>query len=291
MRACLRASRDNFQNVHMYLHIFQASQLTVTCFVFVLQPKYFNLHQLSSGERLEDLMMHIKLEQAIQGSFFATAAEFEGYLKELGFNLDDKDEVNIILTQEVTTGDLTMFLLENGYYGSENQGQDWTDILTQYFLLKGIVGSSEEGEELIQEMDLYTATAIYNAVYDVEEYGCQRAMKDQFGVWSAGRQGYINQGGAMVDTVLDSLNMDRNDLPKYMTDPDGNLTAGAVAGISFAVIAAVALISFGTYRVGRSYVSTDKKAPLMSDTYQKDGNDIKAAMEARKLARFRTSIV
>ena len=225
----------------------------------------------------------------------ATADEFYEYLREFGIDIDDEDQMNVMLMQAVKSGDFTRYLLENGYYGSNVQGQDWKNILMKYFMLKGIVDNYDDVDEVFEQIDEYTAATIYNAVHDVEEYGCEQAMIAQFGTYRAGRQGFTDQSN-LVDAVLDSFNIDRNNLPTYMTDTEGNLTAGAAAGISFGVIAAVALVSFGAYKVGRSYSSTDKKVPLISDAYQKDGltvpgADIKAAMEARKVARFRTSIV
>ena len=238
--------------------------------------------------------MHIELEQQVQkaivnGQFNGNGQfneeEFEKYVKELVRDLDDETQMNILLMEEVRSGDLTLYLLENGFYGSNNQSNDWEHILAQYFMLQGIIDNYNDAEQLFETMDEYTAGAIYNAVYDVEEYGCEQAMISQFGAWGASRQGFINQGGYMVDSFLDSINMNRNNLPSYMLDAEGNITAGAAVGISFGVIAAVAFISFGTYKVGRRYSSKDKKAPLISDSYQPHTEN------AEKLKRFRTSIV
>ena len=206
-----------------------------------------------------------------------------------------------------SSADFTLYLLENGYYGSNIQGQDWRNILLKYFQSKGMfddvnTNNEDEVDEFFEQIDGFTAATLYNAVYDVEEYGCEQAMIDQFGSWRAGRQGFINGGGNdLVGTILDAVNIDRNNLPSYITTEEGNLTTGAAVGISAVAIAAVALVSFGAYQAGRRFISSDKKAPLMSDdttttmsdAYQKDGLTIptlQEAKEARKLARFRTIV-
>ena len=280
-------------------------RLTVTFFCLRMVSTQINLHVLSTDEAIKDLMVHIQMEQAIasgkldawltitNGNF---AESFDGFLENLDIgdrDLDDEDKMNIKLMLAVKSGDLTMYLLENAAYGSNIQGQDWEDVLEGFFQSIGMDDIN------VDQIDTYTATDIYNAAYDVEEYGCEQAMIAQFGKRQATKRGYIEQT-SLVDSVLDAVNIDSNDLPSYLTDTEGNLTAGAAAGISIGAIAAVALISFGTYRVGRSYSSKDKRAPLISDSYQKqpdDGltipphEDSPEAKKARKLARFRTSIV
>lgn len=232
------------------------------------------------------------------------AESFNGFLENLDIGdreLDDDDKMNIKLMLAIKSGDLTKYLLENAAYGSNLEGQDWKNVLEGFFQSLGMLENRQynndeenydELDELIEKIDAYTATDIYNTAYDVEEYGCEQAMIAQFGNRQAGKRGYIEQT-SLVDSVLDAVNIDRNNLPSSFTTEEGNLTAGAAAGISFGVIAAVALVSFGAYKVGRSYSSKDKKAPLISDSYQKDGLTIptlQEAKEARKVARFRTIV-
>ena len=203
----------------------------------------------STDESIKDLSLHIQIEQAIaNGKLTITDGDYEqGFadlLELLGIDeeeLDDEDAMNIKLKLAVKSGDLTKYLMDNASYGQAVD--DWDEFLQGFFQSIGMEDVN------LDNIDPYLAADIYNMEYDVEEYGCKAAMISQFGKKEAANRGYIEQTN-FIKSFLDAC--------------ADKLSAGAIAGISIAVLAVVALVAYTTYRIGRGKASADKKAPLIS---------------------------
>lgn len=147
--------------------------------------------------------------------------------------------MNIKLKLAVKSGDLTKYLMDNASYGQAVD--DWDEFLQGFFQSIGMEDVN------LDNIDPYLAADIYNMEYDVEEYGCKAAMISQFGKKEAASRGYIEQT-SLIKSFLDACD---------------KLSAGAIAGISVAVLAVVALVAYTTYRIGRRSGAADKKAPLI----------------------------
>jgi len=210
-----------------------------------------NLEEIEEDdESIKDLSLHIQIEQAIaNGKLVITDGDYDqGFADLLELlnidedELDDDDVTNIKLKLAVKSGALTTYLMDNAAYGQAVD--DWEELLQGFFQSIGMEDDIE-----LDNLDSYLAADIYNREYDVEEYGCKAAMISQFGQKEAANRGYVEHQSA-IKSFLDACS--------------DKLTAGAIAGIAIAVAAVVALIAYGTYRIGRSKGSADKKAPLIS---------------------------
>jgi len=210
---------------------------------------------LSTEEYFKDLMIHIKMDEAINDGkfnawFVLTDNDFEeSYhhfidMIEGEIDLEDEDLMNIQIALAINSGDLINTLVEN----FRNQDGDWETTFEDYF------EAINMGDVDLENLDSYTAATIYKAVYNAEELRCEQAMIAQFGLLEAAYRGYIQP----VDY--------------FFTDENGDYNANAYAGVSMAALVVVAIASVGARKVGsRSSGSDDKKAPLIPEfnNYQK----------------------
>ena len=160
-------------------------------------------------EALHDLSIHIRIEKAIaSGAFnfedginynFAANGnednggegnydeEFYNLLQSLDIDaneLEEDDIMNIKLKLAVKSGALKEYLEASAAFGSVVD--DWEGLIQGFFYSLGI-----EEEINLEDIDSYLAADIYNTEYDLEEYGCQQAMLNQFGKRDAKDYGYI----------------------------------------------------------------------------------------------------
>lgn len=203
---------------------------------------------LSTEENVKDLIIHLKMDKAINDGKFSAwftltdNKDFEGAYHHFldmvdgEIDLDDADLMNIKLELAINSGALIEQL-------TKNPGLD----IEAYF-------ESINIDVDLNNLDSYTASGIYNAVYEAQELRCEQAMIHQFGLLKAAYRGYIDKAFLFVDE-------------------NGDPNAGAYAGISMSALVVVALASVGARKIGhRDSGSADKKAPLISESnnsYQK----------------------
>ena len=225
---------------------FICTKLTIS-FLFILS-QIKTAFTLSTEESVKDLILHLKMDKVINAGGFSAwftltdNKDFEGayhhFLDMIDgeIDLDDEDLMNIKLELVINSGDLIEKLVKNPSLDLE-----------EYF-------ESINIDVDLNDLDSYTASGIYNAVYEAQELRCEQAMIQQFGLLKAAYRGYIDKALVFVDQ-------------------NGDPTTGAYAGVSMAAIVVVALASVGARKIGhRDSGSADKKAPLISESnnsYQK----------------------
>ena len=181
---------------------------------------------------------------------------FADLLELLGIDedeIEDDDATSIMLKLAISSDDFTTYLMNNAAYGQEID--DFEEVLQGYFEATGI-----EGDINLEELDAYTAAAIYNKEMDVEEYGCQQAMIAQFGEQEAANQGYVSTtsevasvSGDAVQTAMDFVQMN----------------AGAIAAIAIVAVVAVLGLALVSYAKGKRNGLAAAEAP---HAYQLDDN-------------------
>ena len=181
---------------------------------------------------------------------------FADLLELLGIDedeIEDDDATSIMLKLAISSDDFTTYLMNNAAYGQEID--DFEEVLQGYFEATGI-----EGDIDLEELDAYTAAAIYNKEMDVEEYGCQQAMIAQFGEQEAANQGYVSTtsdvaavSGDAVQTAMDFVQMN----------------AGAIAAIAVVAVVAVLGLALVSYAKGKRNGLAAAEAP---HAYQLDDN-------------------
>ena len=194
-------------------------------------------------QALRDLTIHIRLEKVLNTDEFRF--EEDGnydeirnqILEELGLDeedLSDSDINSIKLKLAVRGGALEEYLKANAAYGSEVN--DWDTMLQGFFEEQGIEDMD------LKDIDTYLAAYIYNTEYELEEYGCQQAMLNQFGTNGAKEYGYIEDSNFIVDFF------------------NAALPYGDIAGIVIGVLAAVGIIGFFSYRRGKKIGKNAEKS-------------------------------
>ena len=173
------------------------------------------------------------------------AQGFTDLLELLGIDegeIEDEDATSNMLQLAISSGALSTYLMNNAAYGQEIENFD--ELLQDFFETLGI-----EGEINLEDLDSYTAAAIYNEEMDAEEYGCQQAMIAQYGAWEAANQGYVVASEAVaVQAAVNSM------------------SPGAIAAI--AIIAVVGILGL-VFTIDAK--RKKKEEPLM-DEYHLDDN-------------------
>ena len=223
-------------------------------------------------EALHDLSIHIRIEKAIaSGAFnfedginynFAANGnedhggegnydeEFYNVLQSLDIDeneLQEDDIMNIKLALAVKSGALKEHLEANAAFGSVVD--DWEGLIQGFFYSLGI-----EEEINLEEIDRYLAANIYNTAYDLEEYGCQQAMLNQFGKRDAKDYGYIENTNPIVD---------------FFNATVEKFTSGQTAGIVIGVLIAVGIIGCCAFRCGKKAGTKSRSSrndPLIGGT-------------------------
>ena len=225
-------------------------------------------------QALHDLSIHIRIEKAIaSGAFnfesginydFAANGnednggegnydeEFYNLLQSLDIDaneLDEDDVMNIKLKLAVKSGALKDYLEANAAFGSVVN--DWEGLIQGFFYSLGI-----QEEINLEDIDSYLAADIYNTEYELEEYGCQQAMLNQFGKSDAKDYGYIENTNPIAD---------------FFNATVEKFTSGEIAGIVIGVLIAVGIIACCAFCCGKksgakSRRSNSKSRPLIDGT-------------------------
>ena len=188
------------------------------------------------------------MESAIaSGDLVIQGGDYEqGYtdlLELLGIDeneIEDEDATSIKLQLSITSGDLYNYLVNNAAYGQQIDNVD--EILEGYFQYLGIEDVN------LEDLDASTKAAIYNTEMDVEELGCQAAMKDQFGEEEAAAQGYITASENAATTAA-------NTTMEYV-----RMNSGAIAGIVIAALVAVIGFVLIAFKKGKNKGKSEAEA-------------------------------